>query len=96
MVTVDDLDKRIAPAEYTARQRTRSFGSARTETLIGIRLSNCERAMIGSRYANLPGKIERTGEKRKFWRCGIKALMWQFGVLNKQLPAIESPALQMT
>ena len=87
MVTVDDLDKRIAPAEYTARQRMRSFGSARTETLIGIRLSNCERAMIGSRYANLPGKIERTGEKRKFWRCGIKALMWQFGVRDKQLPA---------
>jgi hypothetical protein len=86
MATVDDLEKRIAPAEYTARQRMRSFGSARTETLIGMRLSNCERAMIGSRYANLPGKIERTGEKRKFWRCGIKALVWQFGVRNKQSP----------
>ena len=86
-MTVDEIEKRIAPAEYTARQRMRSFGSARTETLIGMRLSNSERAMIGSRYANLPGRIERTGEKRKFWRCGIKALMWQFGVRDEHLPA---------
>ena len=85
--TVEEVEARVAPAEYAARQRMRSFGRARTTTLIGMRLSNSERAMIGAAYANLPGTIERSGEKRKFWRSGIKALMWNFGVRDDHLPA---------
>lgn len=32
-MTVGAIEKRIAPAEYAARQRMRSFGRDRTETL---------------------------------------------------------------
>ena len=93
MATVDDLEKRIAPAEYTARQRMRSFGSARTKTLIGMRLSNCERAMIGSRYANLPGKIERTGEKESFGgvESGTDVAIWRPCSRAMQQPSIWRP-----
>jgi hypothetical protein len=64
----------------------RSFGESRITTFIGMRLSLKERAMLGARYAALPGNIDRNGTSQKLWRSGIHSLCWKFGIRDRGLP----------
>ena len=80
------IEKGILAAEYANKMFMRSFGESRITTFIGMRLSLKERAMLGARYAALPGNIDRNGTSQKLWRSGIHSLCWEFGIRDRGLP----------
>ena len=83
---VSSIEEKILPAEFANRNFLRTYGAGRVTTFIGMKLSDQERAMIGARYAGLPGNIDREGKSGNLWRCGLHSLCWEFGIHDRGLP----------